>query len=56
MMWLIVGVLAIIFGPHLLITAAGYLVQKYQFGYSFKEVYNYNKEQDALESKLKGRK
>ena len=53
MVWIVLGVLVIIFGPTLLIRAAGYLVQKYRFGYSFKEVYKYHKEQDALERKTK---
>ena len=49
MWWIILGILAIVFGPHLLLTAAGYLIQKYKFGHSFREVYEYHKEQDALE-------
>jgi hypothetical protein len=53
MTWIIVGILAVIFGPGLLIRAAGYLVQKYQFGNSFRETYAYHKEQDALERESK---
>lgn len=56
MLWFIILLLAVIFLPQLLITAAGYLVQKYKFGVSFKELYNYNKEQDALEKNLKEKK
>jgi hypothetical protein len=49
--WILFGILGIIFGPHLLLTAAGYLIQKFKFGYTFREVYEYHKEQDALERK-----
>lgn len=48
---LVALILAAIFGPKLLIVAAGYLIQKFKFGVSFKELYNYHKEQDALERK-----
>jgi hypothetical protein len=48
MWWIILGVLGVIFGPGLLLRGAGYLVQVYKFGYTFREVYEYHKEQDAL--------
>jgi hypothetical protein len=51
MWWIILGVLGIIVGPGLLLRGAGYLVQKFKFGYTFREVYEYHKEQDALERK-----
>ena len=49
MLWIITAILLIIYGPYLMIKAAGYLVQKYKFGIPFKEVYAYHKEQDGLE-------
>ena len=52
MFWIFL-ILAAIFGPHLIIVGAGYLVQKYKFGVPFKELYAYHKEQDALERKRK---
>ena len=50
---LVALILVAIFGPRLMIVAAGYLVQKYQFGIPFKETYAYHKEQDALERENK---
>ncbi len=52
-MTLIILILAVIYLPRYLIVGAGYLVQKFQFGHSFKEVYAWHKEQDALERKNK---
>jgi hypothetical protein len=46
---IIVAILLFIYGPLGAVKAAGYLVQKYKFGNSFKEVYAHHKEQDALE-------
>ena len=46
----IIGViLLMVFGPALGISAAGYLIQKFKFGNSFKEVYAWKKEQARLE-------
>ena len=42
-------ILLIAYGPLSIIKAAGYLVQKFKFGNSFKEVYAYHKEQDKKE-------
>ena len=48
---LVALILLAAYGPISMIKAAGYLVQKYKFGNSFKEVRAYHKEQDALERK-----
>jgi hypothetical protein len=53
MVWIILGALAVVFGSYPLLIAAGYLVQKYQFGNSFRDTYEYHKEQDALERETK---
>ena len=51
---MIIGaILLIAYGPLLMITAAGYLVQKFKFGVPFKEVYAYHKEQNELERQHK---
>ena len=52
-MTLFILVLLAIFGPYYLVVGAGYLVQKFQFGNSFKKVYAWHKEQDALEKENK---
>jgi hypothetical protein len=49
--WILLGILSVIFGPGLLLRGVGYLIQKFKFGYTFREVYEYHKEQDALERK-----
>jgi hypothetical protein len=46
---IIVAILLFIYGPLWGVKAAGYLVQKYKFGNSFKEVYEYHKECDKRE-------
>ena len=43
---ILVLILGVIYGPLLLLKGMGYLVQKFKFGNSFREVYEYNKEQD----------
>ena len=53
MFLLVLLVLGVIYAPRYTIVAAGYLVQKFKFGNSFKEVYNHHKEQDARERKTK---
>ncbi len=51
---IILGLLvAIVYLPRYLVVGAGYLVQKFKFGHSFKEVRAWHKEQDALERKNK---
>ena len=47
--WIILMILVAIYGPHYMIVAAGYLVQRFKFGVPFRETYNYHKEQDELE-------
>ncbi len=42
--------LLVIYSPLWAIRGMGYLIQKFKFGYSFKEVHEYHKEQDRLEA------
>ncbi len=53
MLWIYIGIaiLLLIYGPLWGIKAAGYLIQKYKFGISFKELHEYHKEQDKLSNK-----
>ncbi len=46
-------VLAVVLLPALVIEGMGYLIQKFMFGVPFKELYAYNKAQDALERDMK---
>ncbi len=46
MLMTLVAIALFIYGPLWAIKGVGYLIQKFQFGNSFKEVYNYHKEQD----------
>jgi hypothetical protein len=48
--WIVAIVLTVLFGPGLVIKAMGYLIQRFKFGVSFKELYAYHKEQDKLEA------
>ena len=46
---ILVLILGVIYGPLMMLKGIGYLVQKFKFGVSFKELYEYHKKQDRRE-------
>lgn len=46
---ILVLILGVIYGPLMLLKGMGYLVQKFKFGVSFRELHEYHKKQDKLE-------